>query len=136
MNGYSGNTFRAVKEDGSWHYLKFVADLALNSPINFLPNRITARTDQGIRNNTLAESIALGGQNPDFGVTDLYDAIAAGDYPSWTIYFQVMTPSDAEKFKCVSSSRHPLFYSLTENFERQYLRFDQRLFRTFKQLWA
>ncbi|KAF9458977.1 catalase-like domain-containing protein [Collybia nuda] len=82
MNGYSGNTFRAVKEDGSWHYLK-----------------ITALADQGVRNNTLAEAIAQGGENPDFGVTDLYDAIAAGDYPSWTVYFQVMTPSEAEKFK-------------------------------------
>lgn len=136
MNGYSGNTFRAVKEDGSWHYLKLVMNLALGSSTNPSPNRITAKTDQGIRNNTLAESIVEGGLNSDFGVTDLYNAIAAGDYPSWTIYFQVMTPSDAEKFKCVSSSRHPLFYSLTEIFDRQYLRFDQRLFRTFKQLWA
>ncbi|KAH7923317.1 catalase-domain-containing protein [Leucogyrophana mollusca] len=82
MNGWSGNTFRAVKADGSWVYLK-----------------ISAYTDQGIKNNTNSESIVQAGVNADFGVQDLFDAIEAGDYPSWTIYFQVMEPKDAETFK-------------------------------------
>jgi catalase len=108
MNGYSGNTFRAVKADGSWHYLKFVESSSLmsNYSSNFNRNRISAISDQGIRNNTLAEAITQSGANADFGVTDLYDAIEAGNYPSWTVYFQVMTPSEAEKFKCTSLFHH------------------------------
>ncbi|KAF8892917.1 catalase-like domain-containing protein [Infundibulicybe gibba] len=82
MNGYTGNTFRTVKEDGTWHYLK-----------------VSVISDQGIKNNTDAEAVKLSGENPDFGVTDLYDAIAAGNFPSWTVYFQVMTPQEAESFK-------------------------------------
>lgn len=52
-------------------------------------------------NNTNDEAILQAGQNPDFGVQDLYEAIAAGNYPSWTIYWQTMTPQEAEKFKCL-----------------------------------
>lgn len=82
MNGYSGNTFRAVKADGSWVYIK-----------------TTAMTDQGIMNNTNDEAILQAGVNPDFGVQDLYDSIAAGNYPSWTIYWQTLTPQQAENYK-------------------------------------
>jgi catalase len=57
-------------------------------------------TDQGIMNNTNDEAIVQAGVNPDFGVQDLYDAIAAGDYPSWTVYWQTLTPQQAENFKC------------------------------------
>lgn len=82
MNGFSGNTFRAVKENDTWVYIK-----------------TTAISDQGIRNNTNSEAIVQAGVNPDFGVQDLYDAIAAGNYPSWTIYWQTMTPQQAENYK-------------------------------------
>lgn len=82
MNGYSGNTFRAVKADDSWVYIKTIAV-----------------TDQGIRNNTNDEAIVQAGVSPDFGVQDLYDSIAAGNYPSWTIYWQIMTPQQAENYK-------------------------------------
>ncbi|KAG2096720.1 catalase-like domain-containing protein [Suillus discolor] len=82
MNGWSGNTFRAVKADGSWVYIKTIAV-----------------TDQGIMNNTNDEAIVQAGVSPDFGVQDLYDSIAAGNYPSWTIYWQTMTPQQAENYK-------------------------------------
>ncbi|KAG2138415.1 catalase-like domain-containing protein [Suillus bovinus] len=82
MSGWSGNTFRAVKGNDSWVYIK-----------------TTVMTDQGIRNNTNDEAIALAGVNPDFGTQDLYDAIAAGDYPSWTVYWQTMTAEQAENYK-------------------------------------
>lgn len=85
MNGYSGNTFRLVKSATEWVYAK-----------------ISAISDQGLRNNTLAQSIIQGGEDPDFGLTDLYEAIEAGDYPSWTVYIQVMTPKEAETFKCTN----------------------------------
>jgi hypothetical protein len=58
-------------------------------------------TDQGIMNNTNDEAIVQAGVNPDFGVQDLYDSIAAGNYPSWTIYWQTLTPQQAENYKCL-----------------------------------
>lgn len=64
-------------------------------------SRTIAVTDQGIMNNTNAEAIVQAGVSPDFGVQDLYDSIAAGDYPSWTIYWQIMTPQQAENYKCL-----------------------------------
>jgi len=82
MNGYGGNTFRAVAADGSWHYIK-----------------ITFKSDQGIRNNTQAEATKIAGENPDFGSTDLWDAIEKKDFPSWTVYWQAMNATQAEKFK-------------------------------------
>ncbi|KZO89518.1 catalase-domain-containing protein [Calocera viscosa TUFC12733] len=81
MDGYSGNTFRLVKSDSSWFYAKF-----------------SVIADQGIQNNTLAEATTMSGVNADFGVQDLYDNIAAGNYPSWTVYFQVMDPQTAMNF--------------------------------------
>ena len=75
-------------------------------------------------NNTNDEAIVQAGVNPDFGVQDLYDAIAAGNYPSWTIYWQILTPQEAEVFKCllpVFSGFLTLILSL-----RQRLRPDQR----------
>jgi catalase len=82
MNGWSGHTYRLVKEDGSWNYVKF-----------------TAYTDQGIKNHTLAEANILAGTNPDFSTQDLFEAIESKNYPSWTIYIQVMSPSAARTFK-------------------------------------
>ncbi|KAG1728898.1 catalase-like domain-containing protein [Suillus lakei] len=82
MNGFSGNTFRAVKADGSWVYIK-----------------TSAISDQGIMNNTNDEAIVQAGVSPDFGPQDLYDNIAAGNYPSWTVYWQTMTPQQAENYK-------------------------------------
>jgi len=40
----------------------------------------------------------LASTDPDYGIRDLYNAIAKGDYPSWTFYIQVMTFEEAEKF--------------------------------------
>ncbi|KAF8892885.1 catalase-like domain-containing protein [Infundibulicybe gibba] len=82
MDAHSGHTYRAVKADGSWHYLK-----------------VSLISDQGIKNHTNAEATQISGEDPEFGSRDLFNAIEAGDYPSWTVYFQVMTPAQAEKFK-------------------------------------
>lgn len=39
----------------------------------------------------------LAGENPDYAIQDLYNAIANGNFPSWTLYIQVMTVEEAEK---------------------------------------
>jgi len=41
----------------------------------------------------------LAGENPDYGIEKLFNAIESGDYPSWTVYIQTMTPEQAEKFR-------------------------------------
>ena len=38
------------------------------------------------------------GSNPDYAVRDLYNAIETGNFPSWTLYIQVMTFGEAEKW--------------------------------------
>lgn len=40
----------------------------------------------------------LASTDPDYAIRDLYNAIAKGDYPSWSFYIQVMTFEEAEKF--------------------------------------
>ncbi|KAF7976232.1 hypothetical protein HWV62_7260 [Athelia sp. TMB] len=82
MDGHAGNTFRLIHSSGEWHYAKF-----------------SVISDQGIKNNTNAEAIRVAGTQSDFGITDLYGAIESGNYPSWTVNFQIMSPADAEKFK-------------------------------------
>lgn len=37
-------------------------------------------------------------EDPDYGIRDLFNAIAQGNYPSWTFYIQVMTFKEAETF--------------------------------------
>jgi len=82
MNGWSGHTYRLVRADGSWNYVKFFAE-----------------TNQGIKNFTIAEATVIMGTNPDFATQDLFDNIASGNFPSWTVYIQVLSPKAAETFK-------------------------------------
>lgn len=82
MNGYSGHTFKWVKEDGSFVYVQ-----------------IHMKTDQGNKTFTNAEAGEMAGSNPDWNTQDLFESIEKGDYPSWTCYVQVLTPEQAEKFK-------------------------------------
>lgn len=47
------------------------------------------KTDQGIRNLPADTAGAMQGTDPDYAIQDLYNAIAEGDHPSWTVYVQV-----------------------------------------------
>nr|XP_031536866.1 catalase [Vicugna pacos] len=55
-------------------------------------------TDQGIKNLPVEEAARLAQEDPDYGIRDLFNAIATGNYPSWTFYIQVMTFNEAENF--------------------------------------
>ena len=55
------------------------------------------RTQQGIKNLTDAEAEALVGKDRESHQRDLYEAIARGDFPKWTMYVQVMPETDADK---------------------------------------
>ncbi|KAJ1769435.1 catalase A [Coemansia sp. RSA 1813] len=99
MHGYSSHTLKLVKEDGSFHYVKW----------HF-------RTNQGIKNFKAGEAAALEGTNPDYATQDLFEAIERGDHPSWTVYIQVFTEEEAMKMKynpfdvtkVVSQKEYPL----------------------------
>lgn len=80
MNGYGSHTFKLVNAKGEIHYCKF----------HF-------KTDQGIKNLSAQKAAELSGENPDYAIQDLYNAIANGKFPSWSLKIQVMTVEQAEK---------------------------------------
>lgn len=48
---------------------------------------------------SVEEAERLASTNPDYAIGDLFNAIANGNYPSWTFYIQVMTFEQAERFQ-------------------------------------
>lgn len=82
MNGYSGHTYMWYNEKGEHFWVK----------IHF-------KTQQGIKNLTREESTKLAGQDPDHATRDLYESIEKGDYPTWKVYVQIMTPDQVAKYK-------------------------------------
>ncbi|GKT70148.1 catalase [Colletotrichum tofieldiae] len=82
LNSYSGHTYKLVKDDGSFYYAK-----------------IHIKTNQGVQNMSQDEAVKLAGESPDYHTADLFDAIERGDFPSWTVYFQIMEPKEAEKYR-------------------------------------
>nr|KAF6369193.1 hypothetical protein mMyoMyo1_010580 [Myotis myotis] len=79
MNGYGSHTFKLVNAKGEDVYCKF-----------------HYKTDQGIKNLLVEDAARLSHEDPDYGLQGLFNAIATGNYPSWTFYIQVMTFSQAE----------------------------------------
>ncbi|RMJ24035.1 Catalase [Aspergillus sp. HF37] len=82
MNAYSSHTYKFTKEDGSFRYFK-----------------IHIKPDLGAKNLTREEATKTAGENPDFLIQDLFEAIENGEYPKWTVYAQVMEPDQAEGFR-------------------------------------
>ncbi len=81
MNGYSSHTFKWYNRDGDYFWVQY----------HF-------KTDQGIKNFTRQEAQAICGQDPDHATRDLYQAIEQGEYPSWTLEMQILTPEQARDF--------------------------------------
>lgn len=48
---------------------------------------------------TKEESVRIAGENPDFLIQDLFEAIENGNYPVWNVYVQVMDAAQAEKYR-------------------------------------
>lgn len=81
MNGYGSHTFKTVNAAGEVFYVKW----------HF-------KTDQGIRNLPAAKADAIASSDPDYSIRDLYNAVGNGDFPSWTMYIQVVTASEIHSF--------------------------------------
>jgi catalase len=56
-------------------------------------------TDQGMAFFTNEEAAAMAGHDADFHRRDLFEAIARGDHPSWTLSVQVMPYADAKTYR-------------------------------------
>ena len=82
MNGYSSHTYKWYNAKGDYVWVQY----------HF-------KTDQGIKNLSRQEAEKLSGADPDHATRDLYEAIARGDYPSWTLEMQILTPEQAKDFR-------------------------------------
>lgn len=82
MHGFGSHTFKMVNDRNEPVYIKF-----------------HYKTDQGIRNLSSERAAIIAGIDPDYATRDLYNAIARGDFPTWSFYIQVMTFKEAEHFK-------------------------------------
>lgn len=76
-NGYSGNTYKFTKSNGLYHYAR----------IHFI-------SDQGTHHLSNSDAARLAGYDPDNHVLDLQSSIESGNFPSWTVYFQAIHPSE------------------------------------------
>jgi catalase len=53
------------------------------------------KTQQGIKNLSNAEAARLAGEDPDYSQRDLFNAIANGNFPKWTMSVQIMPEKEA-----------------------------------------
>jgi catalase len=79
INGAGVHTFKMVNAQNVPVYVKF--HWTSNQPWKYL---------------TMEQAAALTGTNSDYSTQDMYDAIAAGNFPSWNMSIQVMTFAQAE----------------------------------------
>ncbi|MBK6746302.1 catalase [Ottowia sp.] len=82
MHGFGSHTYSFINARGERFWVK----------LHF-------KTQQGIRNLTDAEAAALVGQDRESHQRDLFDAIARGDFPKWTMYIQVMPELEADRYR-------------------------------------
>jgi catalase len=82
MNGYSSHTFKWYNDKGEYCWVQY----------HF-------KTEQGIQNLTRDEATKLKGEDPDHATRDLFNAIEQGEYPSWRLEVQIMTPEQAKEYR-------------------------------------
>ncbi len=82
MNGYSSHTYMWYNKKGEhvWVQLHF-------------------KTEQGIQNFTGEEAGRMRDTDPDCATRDLHDSIAKGQFPSWRVEVQIMTPEQAKTYR-------------------------------------
>lgn len=82
MNGYGSHTYLWVNAAGEKFWVKY----------HF-------HTQQGMAFFSNAEAAAMAGQDADFHRRDLFEAIARGEHPSWTLSVQVMPYAEAKNYR-------------------------------------
>jgi len=74
MHGFGSHTYSLVNDAGERFWVKW-----------------HIKTLQGVKNLSAAEATRLAGTDPDYAQRDLFNAIASGDFPRWSVEMQVMT---------------------------------------------
>src|SRR5690625_2850725 len=82
MNGYGSHTFMWINAQGEKFWVKY----------HF-------HTNQGMEFFSNEEASAMSGADADFHRRDLFDAIARGEHPSWTLSVQVMPYAEARTYR-------------------------------------
>ncbi|MBN2842601.1 MAG: catalase [Sedimentisphaerales bacterium] len=82
MNGYGSHTYSFINAQNERYWVKF----------HF-------KTNQGIKCLPPAEADMLAGSCPDHHAKELFNAIAKGQFPSWTLYVQIMPEADADNYR-------------------------------------
>jgi catalase len=82
MNGYSSHAYMWINERGRRFWVKYHFE-----------------TDQGIEFLTDAEAADRVWTDYDYHTRDLFETIAQGDHPSWTMHVQVMPFDDAPRYR-------------------------------------
>ncbi|WP_304621686.1 MULTISPECIES: catalase [unclassified Rothia (in: high G+C Gram-positive bacteria)] len=82
MDGFGSHTYQWINAEGERFWVKY----------HF-------KTDQGNDFLTGNEAERLAGANADYHRQDLYEAIERGEFPSWTLYVQVMPFEDAKTYR-------------------------------------
>jgi catalase len=93
MHGYSGHTFKFVRDDGEWVYVQI--HVRADGGFKVDAWRFRAQTKHLIfLVQTLDSETAgrLSGENPDYGIQALFEAIENKQYPSWTVYVVKVIP--------------------------------------------
>jgi catalase len=82
MDGFSSHAYQWINAAGKKVWVKY-----------------TFKTDQGNEFLTQAEGNELAGSSPDHHRQDLFGSIAEGNFPSWTLYVQIMPTADADGYR-------------------------------------
>ncbi|KZT34387.1 catalase [Sistotremastrum suecicum HHB10207 ss-3] len=82
MNGYSSHTYKFVNAAGDIHYYK-----------------MHCLVEGGFRTLDSSKAAEIAGQDPDYGLKTMYNAIDKGHYPVWNVFVQTMTIEQAESFR-------------------------------------
>jgi catalase len=82
MNGYSSHTYKWYNGQGEYFWVQY----------HF-------KTEQGIQNFTGEEAEQMRGIDPDCATRDLHESIQRGEFPSWRLEVQIMTPEQAKDFR-------------------------------------
>ena len=82
MNGYGSHTYMWINAEGAKFWVKY----------HF-------HTQQGMKFLSNAEAAKLAGDNADYHRQDLFEAIARGEFPRWTVSVQIMPYADAKDYR-------------------------------------
>jgi catalase len=81
MNGYSSHTYMWINRGGERFWVKY----------HF-------KTDQGVEFYTAQEGLAMAAEDPDCHIRDLYESIARGYAPAWSLHVQLMPYEEAADY--------------------------------------